>query len=619
MDRRGLRCALLVFVLAATAGTASGAAQDSGPSPQFGSCGVTLEGPLGVAPLRSEYITMRDGVRIAVDVILPDSIPAAGVPTILIMTRYWRAAEGEAPSPMQRFWVSHGYAVVSGDVRGTGASFGVWPHHRARNETLDFSEVMSWIAGQRWSNGAIGGWGTSYTANTADWMAERSHPALRAVVSRFPDYDPYADLYFPGGVPNAYMGSNWGARVKDMDLNVPRVGADGAARGVRPVDGPDGRSLLESAIAGRRQMPNMYEAMRTIVYQDDGPEAWGGVSMDWWGIHSHAADVERAGTPMQSWASWMDAGTANGVLHRFMTLRNPQNVVIGAWSHGGPLDADPFNPVNAEPNPPYDAQSLEDLCFFDRFVRGRQNGVETGTLRYFTMGEGRWKTTKKWPLPEVREERWYLRAGGELGPERPRPGAAAAENDVDFAATTGAHNRWATNNGAGDVVYPDRAADASRLLVHTSAPLTRDLEVTGQPVVTLHLAASREDAAVFVYLTDVAPDGRVRYVGEGELRALHRAVSRETPAYQRVGPYRSFKRADGAPLVPGEPAELVFALHPISVLFRAGHRVRIEIAGADAGTFARIPADGPLKLTLFQDAARASSIVLPVIPRRPGR
>jgi putative CocE/NonD family hydrolase len=289
--------------------------------------------------------------------------------------------------------------------------------------------------------------------------------------------------------------------------------------------------------------------------------------------------------------------------------------VIGAWSHGGPHDADPFNPVDAEANPPFDAQSLDDLCFFDRFVRGRRNGIETGTLRYYTMGEGRWKTTRKWPLPETREERWYLRAGGELGPERPGPGAAAAEYDVDFDVTTGAHNRWATNNGAGDVVYPDRAADAGRLLVHTSAPLTQDLEVTGQPVVTLQLAASREDAAVFVYLTDVAPDGRVRYVGEGQLRALHRAVSRQAPAYRTIGPYRSFKRAFGAPLVVGKPVELVFALQPMSVLFRIGHRIRVEIAGADAGTFARIPAEGPLKLTVFQDAARASSIALPVVPR----
>jgi putative CocE/NonD family hydrolase len=559
---------------------------------------------------------MPDGIRIAVDIILPDPVPSGGVPTILVMTRYWRATEGQGPTPLQRLWVSHGYAVVSGDVRGTGASFGRWPHQRSRAETLDYGEVMSWITAQPWSDGKIGGWGTSYTANTADWMVERNHPALKAVVSRSPDYDPYADLYFPGGVPNAYMGSNWGAAVKAMDLNAPRVGADGVPRGVRPVDGPEGRALLDSAIAARRDMPNMYEAMHTIVYKDDGPPAWNGVSMDWWGIHSHAKDVERAATPMQSWASWMDAGTANGVLHRFMTLSNPQNVVIGAWSHGGVDDSDPFNPVDAPTDPPFDQQNLEDLCFFDRFVRGRDNGVRTGTLRYYTMGEGRWKTTTRWPLPNARSERWYLGAGGELSREQPKAGASPAIYDVDFELTTGEHNRWATNNGAGDVVYPDRASDVGRRLAYTSAPLATDLEVTGQPVVTLHLAASRDDAAVFIYLTDVAPDGKATYVGEGQLRALHREVSREAAAYRTVGPYRDFKRARGKPLVPGRPVELRFEIQPVSVLFRAGHRIRVEIAGADKGTFARIPAEGPLSVTVFQDARRPSAIELPVVGRR---
>lgn len=606
----------LVAVLAAAGACGPDQPSSAAAGPvAFASCGLPAQGPFGVAPLRSLHVRARDGVGIAVDVILPDAVPAGGVPAILVMTRYWRAMEGQEPTPLQRFWAGHGYAVVWGDVRGTGASFGVWPHQRARDETLDYGDVMDWIVAQPWSDGTIGAWGTSYTANTADWMAERNHPALRAVVSRFPDYDPYADLYFPGGVPNAYMGSNWGARAKALDLNLPRLGADSVLRGVRPVDGPDGPRLLDSAVAGRRHVPDMYESMQTIVFRDDGPPAWGGVSMDWWGIHSHRAEVERSAVPIQSWASWMDAGTANGVLHRFMTLSNPQNAIIGAWSHGGPHDADPFNPVDTPPAPPIDVQHLEDLCFFDRHVRGRDHGVGTGALRYLTMNEGRWKTTPVWPPPGVTDERWHLAPEGALTRAAPPAGAAPAAYAVDFAHTTGPRNRWATNNGAGDVVYPDRAEASARLLAWTSEPLATDLEVTGQPVVTLHLAADRNDAALFVYLEDVAPDGRVTYVGEGQLRALHRAVSREAPPYAVIGPYHSFTRADAAPLVPGAPVEVSFALHPVSVLFRPGHRIRVALAGADAGTFARIPAEGPLALTVYQDATRPSSLLLPVMPR----
>jgi hypothetical protein len=67
-------------------------------------------------------------------------------------------------------------------------------------------------------------------------MAERRRPALACIVPRFPDYDPYADLYFPGGVPNAFMGRTLGGSVKALDLN-HMPGPDRAkSPGIRPVD-----------------------------------------------------------------------------------------------------------------------------------------------------------------------------------------------------------------------------------------------------------------------------------------------------------------------------------------------------------------------------------------------
>ena len=122
---------------------------------------------------------------------------------------------------------------------------------------------MDWIARQSWADGQVAGFGTSYGANTADWLAERNHPALKAVISRSPDYDPYADLYFPGGVPNAYMGRNWGLSVKDMDLNVKRNYKDGP-RGVKPVDEDQGSRLLAAAVEARRHVPSVWEALRGI-------------------------------------------------------------------------------------------------------------------------------------------------------------------------------------------------------------------------------------------------------------------------------------------------------------------------------------------------------------------
>ena len=613
MPKRSVLSALLSLTLIGCTAPAGEAPAQATTDYQFGSCGKTFEGPYGAGPVRSLYVPMRDGVRIALDVVLPDGLPeGTRVPTILTMTRYWRSWEGDGPNDLQRFFASQGYAVVWGDSRGTGASFGVWPHHRARDETLDFSEVMDWIVAQPWSDGSVGGWGNSYTANTNDWFAERNHPAFLAGISRFPDYDPYTDLYFPGGVPNAYMGSNWGGRVKEMDLNTPRSRGGNPPVGVKPVDEDTDGSLLAAAVEARRLVPSVYESMKDLTYKDEAMPFWDGVSMDWWGIHSHVEEVQRSGSAIYSWASWTDAGTAQGVLHRFMTLSNPQRAVIAGWSHGARQDTDPFHPADHPLDPPTEAQLLEDLCFYQAYLGGE--GEPLKELLYKTMGEEVWKSTGEWPLPETEMIPWFFQDNGELGTQPPTsPGSD--EYRVDFTHTTGTRNRWATNNGAGDVVYPDRAEADTKLLTYTSAPLEEDLELTGHPVVTLHMSSTHGDGAVFVYLEDVAPDGRVRYIGEGQLRLIHRKISEEEPPFVTAVPYHSYKEADAAPMVPGEMEEVTFALHPTSVLFKRGHRIRIAIGGADADTFARIPAGGTPVWTLDRSPSRGSHIMLPVIPR----
>jgi predicted acyl esterase len=636
----------LIFLSLSGCGPPAGEAPPQTSSEyRFGSCGIPLEGSYEPGPVRSLHVPMRDGVRIALDVVLPAGLPESSrIPTILTMTRYWRSWEGDGVNELQRFFAAHGYAVVWGDSRGTGASFGVWPHHRSRDETLDFAEVMDWIVAQPWSDGTVGGWGSSYTANTNDWFAEVNHPAFKAGISRFPDYDPYTDLYFPGGVPNAYMGSNWGERVKEMDLNIPRSRGSGPPVGVKPVDEDVDGSLLAAAVEARRNVPSVWESFRVLTYKDEAMPLWSGVSMDWWGIHSHAEAVERSGSAIYSWASWTDAGTAQGVLHRFMTLTNPQRAVIAAWSHGARQDSDPFHPEEHPLDPSHEAQLLEDLCFYETYVHGatgagspaapavprdrqrsagdadpggstrRAPSASTRELVYKTMGEAGWKRTEVWPLPQTEMTPWYFRGGGVLSAEE--PGSEGSDGyRVDFTHTTGVRNRWATNNGAGDVVYPDRADADARLLTYTSAPLGEGLEVTGHPVVTLYMRSTRQDGAVFVYLEDVAPDGRVRYIGEGQLRLIHRKVAEEEPPFVTVGPYHSYTEADAEPMIPGEVAEVTFSLHPTSVLFPRGHRIRIAIGGADADTFARIPTEGTLEWTIERSPDQASRILLPVIPR----
>ena len=163
--------------------------------------------------------------------------------------------------------------------------------------------------------------------------------------------------------------------------------------------------------------------------------------------------------------------------------------------------------------------------------------------------------------------------------------------------------------------YSRRAEAAAHLLTYLTPPLDGDIEITGHPIVTLYVTSTETDGAFFVYLEDVAPDGQVTYVTEGELRAIHRKVSTDTAPYKLLVPYHSFRKKDVQPLQPGELAEVTFGLLPTSVLIRKGHRIRIGIAGHDEGTFVRIPADATPTITVARNRLHASHIDLPVARR----
>jgi putative CocE/NonD family hydrolase len=255
-------------------------------------------------------------------------------------------------------------------------------------------------------------------------------------------------------------------------------------------------------------------------------------------------------------------------------------------------------------------------CFLAHYATGdAPTPLVKHTLVYFTMGENRWKSTDVWPIAGTRQRRFYFAADHSLASTKP----SASGHDtyqVDFEASAGPANRWATQAGGPHIDYGDRTEADSKLLTYTSGPLPRQLELTGQPVVTLRVASTATDGNFFVYLEDVAPDGKTTYVTEGELRALHRKLSMETPPYKTTYPYRTFAAKDAQPLVPGQTATLTFQLQPTSVLFKTGHRIRVAVAGADAGTFLRIPAalQNDVTLTIERGGVEPSLIELPIVP-----
>jgi putative CocE/NonD family hydrolase len=578
----------------------------------------------------SVYVDMPDGIRIALEIMLPEDLdPSARIPTLISFTRYWRASAYEPPqttrSEVYAGLNQAGYAVIKVDARGSGASFGSRETEFSTCETRDFKHVIDWVAAQPWSNGRVATIGVSYSGNTAESASYDPSPALRATVPRFTDFDGYAFMLFPGGLRNSIISDDWSKSVMALDSNTIPVGWKGDDNkgprllGVKPVDADQDGTMLAKAVS-------QHEANTDVMAQINNAESRDDLRL----AHSLAdpcaaavtpyrfrKSVESSAIPAFHWASWVDAGTAAGVIARFASYKSPGQYVIGPWTHGARLDANLFMPEDTPLTPDFAEQYGQILDFLKpyMFEEGREpaNKAEVSReLAYFTMGENAWKTTTVWPPEHMVEKHWYLSDGNGLNLRASQDGQAADTYQVNFQAGSGTKTRWTTQLGGTDVFYGDRQAADELLLSYTSAPLDNDTEISGHPVVDLYLSSSHEDGAIIAYLEAVDPEGVVTMITEGQLRLIHRKVSQDDPPYPVFGPYHSYLQKDVQPMVPGEVTRVSFVMLPTSVLIPAGHRLRLAIAGHDKDSFSRYPQEGTPELMIRRNSIHASKITIPM-------
>ena len=164
--------------------------------------------PTGPFKHKSLYVTMSDNTKIAIETWVPsNSDPSKKYPTVMNITRYWKAIGAVKNNPvgvtndddsnqLAYKFVDQGYAYVTMDVRGTGASFGVSKGPWDEDEVADYHQVVNWIVSQSWSNGNVGAIGISYEGNTSALLSAIEHSAVKAVVPRFFDFDSW-DIAFP--------------------------------------------------------------------------------------------------------------------------------------------------------------------------------------------------------------------------------------------------------------------------------------------------------------------------------------------------------------------------------------------------------------------------------------
>lgn len=574
----------------------------------------------------STYVAMRDGVRLALDWYLPQQMPvghSGRFPVIVVLTPYYRrfrtTAEGAEPAPniaiYRDFFVPRGYALVTVDVRGCGASFGTRDCFRSPREVEDHRQVADWIVAQPWSNGVIGSTGISYLGAAACFLASTGHPAVKAVAPLFAVHDTYADHVFPGGIKCTTVTENYDALVQALDLDQRDKLApypyfnDKRYAGPAPVDEDPEGQLLAAAIDEHHDSFKMRDLAPEFAFREEAashdPGLHSGAFSPYWYLAKVPGKVN-----IYSVSGWYDGSAfVNGSIARFLSNPGVDNrLLLGPWDHGARTNGSPWK---SRPLPEFPVLG-EVLRFFDQHLAGMDTGLlDEAPVHFHTVREEKWQAAASWPPRESRT-RMFLAEGGQLVPQAPTTDSVAPYK-VRFTTGTGPHSRF-ERLGALPVIdyYKDWHGREDKLLTFASAPFERATELSGHATVQLHVSTSEHDASVFVYLSEVDADGRSWFITEGLLRLLHRAEAQPPASYRANWPWRTFRREHARLMDPGVPETVRFALLPVSWMLKAGSRLRVAIAGADADHFAQVPQGRPPLLEFTLGGERGSFIDLPL-------
>ncbi|MCL5116321.1 MAG: CocE/NonD family hydrolase [Firmicutes bacterium] len=508
----------------------------------------------GVNVLGTFLVPMRDGVKLATDVYLPEGVAAeAKLSTILVRTCYDRRRNQAA---FMR-WANRGYAVVNQDVRGRSDSEGeLVPFYYERD---DGSDTMDWIAAQSWSDGRVGVWGASYLGYVAVAAATSGNPHLKAVVDEVNVGSPFVDTVRRGGTVCSWPLLSWTLAQSVGNRTDFSIFAGETVDPDRVVDMRPIGAIPQQAI-GRRSGP------------------W-----DIWSQHPDYDDFWRECTftergaavtaPMLVISGWYDGDSA-GVSEtwRMLSQHNVPNrkIWLGPWEHS-PNRARDLMGVSFSNDAVVYHYDIEVLRWFDRFLKDMRNGIEEEPrARYYVVGENRWRASADWPPVESRRVPVYLRSGGRansrLGDGRLVSAAFASQEPLPEAA----YDEFLYNpedpvsdSGERDPENLRQYELRNDMLVYTSDPLAKPLTVAGELSAEIYAASSATDTDWVVTLSDVDQAGNSLRLSSYIVRARYRKGV-DQPAL----------------LTPGQVERYDIFLPNIGHCFLPQHRIRVSITSS---------------------------------------
>ncbi len=540
-------------------------------------------------------ITMRDGIKIAIDIFKPKG--RGPFPVILASTCYQKRFSLCPPVPAMHFvenndpywFVKRGYIFVTMDQRGSGESEGVWNLH-GKDTQQDFYEVIEWLGTQSWSNGKVGMLGESFLGISQWFAAATQPPHLACIVPFDAGADWYRDLVYAGGALNFAFPSAW--HIYEL------------------------RGNYQLTVKKYKPDPTKYtwDLANEILMHQTFDEFW----------ETRRADFSKIKCPVYSIGFWHKHGIhLRGNTRGYEEINAPKKLLL---CHGE-FEGDEM----AIYNTPEIRQLM--LRWYDHWLKGNDTGfMDEPPVSLFIHGLNKYRPENEWPLKRVEYTKMYLAAGksgavdslndGKLLPKVPR----AAKASVTYSYP---QQDWSHFSGIGCAVMDKGLMYThKRVLTFTTAPFEKDMEVCGHGKLVLWASTEQEypeykDTKFMVRLYDQLPDEaqskelplKGPYLARGGLVASM-SFERDAKLERPWRPYYSHKNPKE--IENGKIYKYEIEILPFANLFKKGHRLRIELANHSANPLdfgghyygLQVGQD-----TIYFDKDHPSHIILPVSKR----
>jgi uncharacterized protein len=543
-------------------------------------------------------IPMRDGIRLYSLLLFPRGQPRQNMPTVLIRDPYLTKGWADFFADYIASLLKHGYAVMIQNERGRYYSEGTFTYLVGSGN--DGFDTVQWLTAQPWSNGKVGTLGCSSSAEEQHKLNGAHPPGLAAAVpmgsgagiGHVGPYNEMGNFYRGGAVQMLWFSWYYDAGYTYRPQFPSNLTRDQLRKLSRfwdlepehiPTPGID--TLIWTLPIGSimDKMGAVPSDLDDFVTRQPNDPKWKQVDF--------GGEGDRNSAPSLYINSWYDVSIGPNLAMYDYQSKNAATeqaktntfTVIAPTAHceEGRMETE-HTIVGARDmgDARYDYVGLIQQ-WFDHFLKGVDNGVTNQPkVRAYMMGANTWRSYDAWPAKQTLFVPYYLNGdaansvngNGRLTTEKPaKEGSDAFTYDpMHPVPSLGGSVCCFSPNFVGGSFDQTAIEMRNDVLVYTTPPLAKTIELAGPVRVSLYLSSDRKDTDLTIKLLDVYPDGRAFNLDEGIERVRWRD-GWEKPVFMETG---HVYKVDIGPL-------------QTSNAFLPGHRIRVEVSSSNFPRFDR--------------------------------